>query len=218
MNVPSAAQPWAVSAGIQTPPTQYDTILQPPPLADVHISTPGLFADVRGNIQITGSATGEDFSYYRLEYGQGLDPQTWIQIGQDVTSPVDEGLLANWDSSGVDGLVALRLLVVHRDQSVKIAVSQMSVDNTPPEISVISPQAGQEFSMSQAQGIVLDAQVSDPFLVNVKIYVDNGLLAEFSSAPFSLVWQTRQGEHLLRVLATDRAGNQSEEEILFSVK
>jgi len=218
MNVPPMAQSWAASAGILTPPTQYDTIMQPSPLADVHISSPQLFADVRGNIHITGSATGADFSYYRLEYGQGLDPQAWIQIGQNVTRPVEEGLLANWDSSGVNGLIALRLLVVQRDQSVTIAVSQISVDNTPPEINVITPQAGQEFSMAQEQGLVLEAQVNDPFLVNVKMYVDNDLLADFSNAPFSLVWQPRQGGHFLRVLATDRAGNQSEEKILFSVK
>ena len=218
INVPPMAQSWAASTGIQTPPTQYDTILQPSPLANVHISSPQLFADVRGNIQITGTAAGEDFSYYRLEYGQGLDPQAWIQIGQDVNSLVEEGVLVNWDSSDVNGLIALRLLVVQSDQSVQIAVSQMSVDNTPPEISVITPQAGQEFSMSQDQGIVLEAQVSDSFLGNVKMYVDNDLLADFSSAPFSLVWQPRQGGHFLRVLATDRAGNQSEEKILFSVK
>jgi membrane carboxypeptidase/penicillin-binding protein len=218
INVPPAAQSWAISAGILMLPTQYDTIMQPPPLADVHISSPGLFADVRGNIQVTGSAAGEDFSYYRLEYGQGLDPQVWIQIGEDVTHPVEEGVLASWDSSGVDGLVALRLLVVQNDQSVKIAVSQLSVDNTPPKISVVTPQAGQEFSMSQEQDLVLDAQVSDSYLVNVKMYVDNDLLADFSSAPFSLVWQTRQGGHFLRVVATDRAGNQSEEKILFLVK
>ena len=218
MNVPPMAQSWAASAGILTAPTQYDTIMQPPPLADVHISSPQLFADVRGTIRITGSATGADFSYYRLEYGQGLDPQAWIQIGQDITSPVQEGLLSEWDSSGVNGLIALRLLVVQRDQSVKIAVSQISVDNTPPEINVITPQAGQEFSMSQEQGLVLEVQVNDLFLVNVRMYVDNDLLADFSNAPFSLVWQPRQGGHFLRVLATDRAGNQTEEKILFSVK
>jgi membrane peptidoglycan carboxypeptidase len=218
MNVPPMAQSWAASAGILTPPTQYDTILQPSPLANVHISSPKLFADMRGNIQITGTAAGDDFSYYRMEYGQGLDPQAWIQIGQDVTRPVEEGVLVNWDSSGVNGLIALRLLVVENDQSVKIAVTQMSVDNTPPQIQVITPQDGQEFSMTQEQGLVLEAQVSDAFLVNVKMYVDNDLLADFSSAPFSLVWQPRQGGHFLRVLATDRAGNQSEEKILFSVK
>jgi hypothetical protein len=173
---------------------------------------------MRGNIQINGTAAGEDFSYYRLEYGLGLDPQAWIQIGQDVTSPVEEGLLANWDSSDVNGLIALRLLLVQDDQSVKIAVTQLSVDNTPPEIQVVTPQDGQEFSMAQEQGLVLEAQVSDAFLVNVKIYVDNELLADFSSAPFSLVWQPRQGGHFLRVLATDRAGNQSESKVLFSVK
>lgn len=218
LNVPPMAQSWAESAGIPIPPTQYDTILQPPPLADVHISSPGLFADVHGNIQVTGSAAGTDFSYYRLEYGLGLNPQAWVQIGTDVTRPVEEGLLAKWDSSEVNGLVALRLLVVHSDQSVEIAVSQLSVDNTPPEISILTPQAGQEFSLSQEPGLVLQAQVNDPYLVNVKMYVDNDMVADFSNAPFSLIWQARPGGHTLRVLATDRAGNQAEEEILFSVR
>lgn len=217
MNVPPMAQAWADSAGIQTPPTKYDTILQPSPLADVHISSPQLFADVRGKVQINGSATGTNFSYYRLEYGKGLNPQAWIQIGQDVSKPVEEGVLVNWDTNGVNGLIALRLLVVSRDQSVKMAVSQFSVDNAPPEIKILSPQPGQEFSMTQ-QGLVLEAQINDPFLENVKMYVDNDLLADFSSAPFSLIWQPRLGGHYLRVLATDQAGNQSEEKVLFSVK
>jgi membrane peptidoglycan carboxypeptidase len=218
MNVPPMAQSWANSAGILTPPSYYDTILQPSPLKNIHISSPVLFADVRGNIQVTGSATGEDFSYYRLEYGLGLNPQTWYQIGEDVTRPVVDGLLANWDSSGVNGLVALRLLVVETDQSVKFAVSQLSVDNTPPEIRVLTPQPGQEFNIAQEQGLVLEAQVIESHLVNVKMYVDNDLLADFSNPPFSLVWQARPGGHFLRIIATDRAGNQSEDKILFSVK
>jgi len=218
INVPPMARSWAASAGILTPPMQYDTILQPSPLVDVHINSPQLFADTRGNIQITGTASGEDFSYYRLEYGQGLDPQAWIQIGQDMTTPVEEGLLANWDSSGINGLIALRLLVVQTDQNVKSAVTQFYVDNSPPVINVVNPQEGQEFSMSQDQGLVLEAQVSDAFLINVKMYVDNDLLANFSNPPFSLVWQPRQGGHFLRVFAIDRAGNQSEVKILFSVK
>jgi hypothetical protein len=92
------------------------------------------------------------------------------------------------------------------------------VDNTPPEISVLAPQAGQEFSLAQEQGLVLQAQVNDPYLVNVKMYVDNDMVADFSNAPFSLIWQARPGGHILRVLATDRVGNQAEEEILFAVK
>ena len=131
---------------------------------------------------------------------------------------MEEGLLANWDSSEVNGLVALRLLVVHSNQNVEIAVSQLSVDNTPPEINVLTPQAGQEFSLSQEPGLVLEAQVIDPYLVNVKMYVDNDRVADFNNAPFSLVWQARPGEHMLHVVATDRAGNQTEEKILFSVK
>jgi membrane peptidoglycan carboxypeptidase len=218
MEVPPLAQVWATSAGIAQPPTQYDTILQPSPLLDAHISTPPLFADGRGTIEITGSASGPDFSHYRLEYGLGLNPLAWVLIGEDTTSPVEEGLLASWDTGDLNGLVALRLLVVHKDLSVESAVTQLSVDNTAPIISLLSPQEDQEFSLAQTRGVVIQAQVSDPNLVNVKIYVDADLVGDFGEAPYSLVWPPRPGGHTLRVLASDRAGNQAELKILFTVK
>jgi membrane peptidoglycan carboxypeptidase len=127
--VPPEARDWARAAGLPAPPISYDTIQMPPVLPDVHITAPAMFADVRGTLEITGTASGAGFAYFRLEYGQGLNPQTWVQIGSDVTAPVEEGTLVTWDTSGLNGLYALRLLVVRGDMRVERAVILVSPVN-----------------------------------------------------------------------------------------
>jgi len=117
MIVPPEAQAWAEAAGIPAPPASYDTIQVPSINPDVHITSPGLFADVNGGVEITGTAAGDDFASYRLEYGQGLNPQEWFQIDVDVDTPVE------------DGLYALRLLVVREDLRVERTVILVSVKN-----------------------------------------------------------------------------------------
>lgn len=210
INIPAEAEGWAKNAGIQIPPREYDTVFQPAPLVGVQITSPQLFADVHGHLQITGSAFGDDFSYYRLEYGFGLNPQEWILIGADMTKPVDEGVLANWDTSDINGLIALRLMVVHNDQRMDIATTQLLVDNTPPEINIPSLTEGQEIIAQPNQGIVILAQVSDPNLENVSMFVDEILAGEFNQPPFNMLWQATKGPHTFRILAVDRAGNQAE--------
>jgi membrane peptidoglycan carboxypeptidase len=129
MRVPPEAQAWAASMQLPTPPTAYDTIQQPPTNPNVHITVPAMFAELKGKVAIRGSAAGDDLSYYRLQYGQGLNPQSWSQIGADSRSPVNEGALAEWDTSGLNGLYALQLLVVHSDNSITTATVMVTVKN-----------------------------------------------------------------------------------------
>jgi membrane peptidoglycan carboxypeptidase len=218
MVVPPQARQWAETAGIDTPPTAYDTLQTPPILPNVHITSPGMFSDMRGMLSIMGSAAGTDFVSYRLEYGQGLYPQDWVQIGADSTSPVTEGMLGKWDTTGLDGLYALRLMVVRSDQRVDQAVMQVTLDNTPPQVAVSYPQAGQELSLAQEPQVALQAQVNDPFLAKVEFFVDGVLVGESDLGPYGVFWQAMVGSHTLRVVATDRAGNSSKVSIDFSVK
>jgi hypothetical protein len=92
--------------------------------AGAHITSPLLFAKVNGTVQIRGSASGADFTSYRLEFGQGLNPQTWTQIG---TNPVNEDILGSWEPSGLRGLYILRRLVVRTDRRVEQAVVAVMV-------------------------------------------------------------------------------------------
>jgi hypothetical protein len=80
-------------------------------------------------VQIKGTAGGADFDRYRVLVGPGIDPQSWIQVGSDSTTPVQDGVLATWDTSNLTGLYAVELQVVRTDQRVDIAVMQVSVTN-----------------------------------------------------------------------------------------
>jgi membrane carboxypeptidase/penicillin-binding protein len=217
MVVPSEARQWAESVGIATPPAEYDTLQRPAALPDVHITTPEMFGAGRARVEIRGSATGPDFLSYRLEYGQGLYPRTWVQIGSDVKTPVTDGLLGTWDTNGLDGLYALRLMVVRTGLRVEQALVQVTLDNTPPKVAVLYPQDGQAVSLAQEPQVVLQAQVSDPFLVKVEFYVDYVRVGEADSAPFGVVKAIKIGKHNLKVVATDRAGNTADARIDFSV-
>ena len=218
MVVPQQARLWAESAGIPAPPTAYDTLQTPPVSPDVHITSPGMFADGRGRIKILGNAAGTGFLSYRLEYGHGLYPPAWVQIGTDSTAPRSETVLGEWDTTGLDGLYALRLMVVRSDQRVEQALVQVTLDNTPPQVAISYPQAGQELSLAQEPQVALQAQVNDPFLATVKFYVDGVLAGESDAAPFGVIWTAKVGSHTLRVVAADRVGNTAEARINFTVK
>ncbi len=126
--VPDHARSWAANAGLPIPPASYDAI-QPPPLNPfANITAPALFAQVEEDVvKIIGTASGADFQSYRVQVGQGLNPKKWIQIGAESTSPVEGGVLAEWDTKGLSGLYAVRLLVIRADQRVDTAVIQVTV-------------------------------------------------------------------------------------------
>jgi len=127
--VPENARDWARSAGLEIPPVSYDAIQAPPVNAYVNITSPALFAEVSGVVKIVGTASGEDFAYYRVQIGRGLNPQEWVQLGSDVSVPVESGVLAEWDTDGLSGLYAVQLLVVRTDQRVDTAVIQVTISD-----------------------------------------------------------------------------------------
>lgn len=127
--VPPEAESWARLENLALPPTQYDTLQLPPVSPDVQITAPAMLADVQGRVTLLGSAGGAEFAYYRLQYGPGLNPETWILIGADVKTPVSAGPLAEWDTTGLEGLYSVQLVVVKTDQSLETATVQVTVKN-----------------------------------------------------------------------------------------
>ncbi len=124
--VPSDARSWAESAGLEIPPAAYDVIQASQINPDVNITSPELFAEVNGEVRIAGTASGGDFVSYRVLVGQGLNPQEWIQVGEG-NEPVTNSLLAEWNTSDINGLYAVQLQVVRTDQRVDSAVIQVTV-------------------------------------------------------------------------------------------
>lgn len=127
MLVHENARNWAQSAGLEIPPAAYDAIQPPPVNPFAKIASPQLFAGVDGVVQIIGTASGDGFSYYRVQIGKGLNPQEWIQLGNDVAAPVENDVLAEWDTKGLSGLYAVQLVVVREGQVVDTAVLQVTI-------------------------------------------------------------------------------------------
>jgi membrane peptidoglycan carboxypeptidase len=215
--VPPEAQEWARNAGLPIPPQSYDLIQAAQVLPNVQISSPEIFSYVHGIVKIIGSAGGEGFSTYRIQAGQGLNPQDWLQIGQDQNKPVISGELATWDTQGLDGLYALRLAVVRQDRRIETATIQVTVDNQPPTVKLTYPAQGNPFTPDQI--VVFQADAQDKIgLQRVEWYLDGSKLGETLEAPFSFSWKAAAGKHQLFVRAVDLAGNQTDsEKITFTV-
>ncbi len=216
---PPEARDWAAANGFDTPPASYDAIQPINANPDVVITSPSMFADVRGEIEITGTAAGTDLNYFRVLVGRGLNPQNWVQVGEDSRTLVSDGTLATWDTSELDGLYAVQLQTVRNDQRVDTAVIQVTVDNTPPEVSITYPQDGDVLEFADNRQVTFQVTASDNLSLSViEFYVDGERVGSVETAPFSFTWSKERGEHELRVVARDLAGNEEETKIEFGVE
>jgi hypothetical protein len=218
--VPPEAAEWAKQEGFTTPPEVYDTLPSSLPVQPgVRIASPQAFAILRGQTPISGTVAINNLDFFRLQAGQGLNPQAWFQVGEDQTQTVANGLLGQWDTSKLNGLYALQLIAVQEDQSVRRDTVLVTIDNQPPEIEIGSPFQGEEISMRERPSMVLWAEVSDDLgVASVEFYLDERLLATFIQPPYGISWKCTPGDHSLRVRAVDKAGSTSQETVDFSVE
>ena len=212
---PPEAVEWARQVGIEGPPQEYDTQyegLEVDP--HVNITSPLSFDILRGDVIIQGNARPEAFQYYRLQYGRGLNPSRWIQIGEDKTTPVNEGVLGRWDTEGLNGLYTLQLLVVQSDGRIATAATHVTIDNQPPQVQLLSPESGQEYTWPEDREVVIEVTVFEEVsLEKVVFYVDNKPIDTVTAAPYSSRWQLGlAGEHTVYVRAVDIAGNETDSE------
>jgi len=83
------------------------------PLPGVCITSPAAGEAVKGQIPIRGTANIDAFQFYKVEYGMGEAPQQWNSIGDVQRTPVVDGVLAVWNTTGFPaGVFKLRLTVV----------------------------------------------------------------------------------------------------------
>ena len=216
---PPEARDWAEANGFSTPPGSYDAIQPAFTNPNLAISTPSMFADVRGEVEITGTAMGTDLDYFRVLVGQGLNPGSWVQLGDDSRTLVPDGTLSVWDTSELNGLYAVQLQAVRTDQRVETAVIQVTVDNTPPDVSITYPQDGDTLKYEDNRQITFQVEAGDNLSLSViEYYIGKALVGSTEQVPYSFTWSATLGEHVLRVVAYDRAGNESEAEIRFGVE
>ncbi len=192
ISVPSEAALWAERAGLETPPELYDILpLQIPSWKTTRISSPEMFARVRGKVSITGTASGENLAFYRVQIGQGPNPTLWYQLGEDAEQPAIDQTLATWDASELDGLYAIQLLLVRQDQSAERTTVLVTVDNQPPLVKILAPMTGEVVQKSSRPSIVFLADIEENLgIASVVFTVDGRQLAKLIQPPFAVSWTT----------------------------
>lgn len=79
----------------------------------VSITSPRMNEHIRGIVSIVGTASIENFQFYKVEYGVGEVPFNWISIGPVHREPVSNTQLVVWDTDALaEGVYILKLTAV----------------------------------------------------------------------------------------------------------
>jgi hypothetical protein len=87
----------------------------------------------------------------------------------------------------------------------------VTLDNTPPVIRWLVPDAPQKISITAGDSLVLQADVSDNLgVAAVDFLLDGTSRTHLESGPFSVRWNDlAPGSHLVKICAVDLAGNET---------
>lgn len=187
---PPEAADWVRENKLPSPPTTYDNTYGPPVAAGpVAISSPPPYSYVRDVVPIVGSANPPDFQLYRLEFGTGLDPTDWTQIGGDHFNQVDNAPLEFWDVRGLSGLYTLQLTAVKHNQTYERSTVLVTVDNISPTMEIAHPLPDAIYVMEDAEWVNVQADAVDNVSMDrVDFFVDGVKYAESTVAPFNRRW------------------------------
>ncbi len=206
--VPPEALAWAQANGVPLPPDDYDTIQALPVYEFTRLTTPENFSYASGLVEFRGTAGGDDFQSYRLQAGEGLNPDRWIQIGEESTQPVEDGILGVWDTTGLEGLYAVRLVTERAGQLVETAILQLTIDNIPPDATLVSAEILGEIKANTRGEYLFQVRVEDNIGIGaVRWYIDEMLVEERLQAPYSAYLSLIPGSYSLQAEAVDWAGN-----------
>jgi len=208
----------------ESPPMEYDTIYGPSQNdAEVAIISPGPYSYIRATAPITGNARGGDFNFYRVVFGEGLNPTEWIQIGSDHPDQVDKNVLEFWNTNGLDGLYSLRLSVVDHSNALRETTIQVTVDNISPTLDLTYPIQGSQYEYGHDEWVNVNAEVRDYSIARVEFYVNPGgppegevpPFAVRTVAPYNVSWIIDgTGRRTFWVVAVDAAGNKTKSDFV----
>ena len=86
---------------------------------------------------------------------------------------------------------------------------QLTIDNTRPELEILSPQEDEQFTYRSGLSIMMNVSATDNLVLHrVEFFVDGEAEATLLEPPYVIVWDALLGEHTLQVNAYDLAGNQ----------
>ncbi len=191
---PSVADDWSKERGesgvLDLPPREYDDTYGPVFTdEELAIAQPAPFSFVREDFEILGNARSGDFRLYQLHFGQGLQPSDWQQIGPDHYNQVDRNVLEYWNTEGLEGTYSLRLSVIENNGNARQNAVPITIDNTPPSISLTTPQNGRVYVMEDDEWVNINGLATDEWSMDeVVFYLDDTPFITTTVAPYNVKW------------------------------
>jgi hypothetical protein len=163
------------------------------------VSAPAQNAQVRGTVQVSGTAS-DNLGVARVEFYAGS-----TLIGTDSVAPYS----ASWDTTTVaSGSVTLTTRAYDTAGNVTTSAGrEVSVDNTAPTVAITSPANGASLFLSTT----IQVSAGDNVGVTQVLFYDGAtVIGTDTTAPYSLSWNllgVSKGNHTLTAKAYDPAGN-----------
>lgn len=222
---PPEADDWVREENIPQPPKEYCDVHGPNlAAADVAIVSPKPFGVVHGLVPIIGNARPGGLQKYWVQFGQGMTPSLWANLGPEHGHSVDNNVLEYWDTLGLDGLYTLQLCVL-AGGNMRVASVPVIVDNITPTVRILNPdpeapehdpenpELDRTYFYPGDEWITIQVDAQDNVAMDrVECYLDGQLLGYTTVAPYSMRWTlamstTLTETHTIYVMAYDKAGN-----------
>ena len=124
--------------------------------------------NVNGIISINGTAWGQCFDHYTLEYGSGQIPDSWITIINS-TVPIQDGILASLDTTELDeGYYILRLRLICSNNTYEESI--WMIINNECNTYIVDGEGGPGVDYITIQDAIDDAGHGDSIYVNTGTY------------------------------------------------
>jgi hypothetical protein len=121
----------------------------------VGISSPAADDTLSGAVEISGTATSPNLSYYKVEFS--VDGDTWSPVDGDAyrhETAVTEGSLATWDTTAFgNGTYWLRAVVVDNTGNY-VASNPIMVTVDNPEVEEAVVEAEEEVAVEEEEAVI----------------------------------------------------------------
>ena len=167
----------------------------------VNITAPqqGATFTVGDNLSLTANASDSDGQVTKVAF-----LVDGIAVGEDNTAPY----AINW--TAIEGNHIITAIVTDDDNatttSSAVSITVQGNGNQLPTVVITSPANNSSFTDGQNVTVTANASDADGSISKLEFYVDGSLIAEDTSAPFSVDWTATGGNHTLTAKATDNEG------------
>lgn len=187
--LPPEAEDWVRDSGIAQPPkSESNASFEFDPEVAITFPEPGGY--ISTTVEIRGNARG-DFRNYRVEFGSGLNPSEWQQIGPEHGNQVENDVLEVLNTDGLgEGLYTMRLLVTRGDGSVREWKTRFTIDKTAPSIVISDPKPNRLYVVEDDEQININAIANDTWAMErVEFAIDGSYFVTSTVAPFNERWR-----------------------------